>query len=105
MVELDWGSIPGYAACGLVFCAFYMKAMGPLRAVAIASNVAFIAYGAAYALYPMLVLHAALQPLNCLRLLQLRRLIQRVRQASRREPTIDWLLPLMTRRTLRPFRE
>jgi len=102
MVAPDWGAIAGYCAAGLVFCAFYMKAMAPLRAVAIASNAAFIAYGILYALYPVLVLHAVLLPLNCLRLWQQRRLIQRVRAASRGEPSVDWLIPLMARRVLRP---
>ena len=102
MVQPDWGAIAGYCAAGLVFCAFYMKAMAPLRAVAIASNAAFIAYGILHALYPVLVLHAVLLPLNCLRLWQQRRLIQRVRAASRGEPSVEWLIPLMTRRVLRP---
>ena len=35
----------GYLASALVFATFYMKTMMPLRAVAIASNVAFISYG------------------------------------------------------------
>ena len=37
----------GYLASALVFATFYMKTMMPLRAVAIASNVAFISYGTA----------------------------------------------------------
>lgn len=102
MVAPDWGAIAGYCAAGLVFCAFYMKAMAPLRTVAIASNVAFIAYGILHALYPVLILHGVLLPLNCLRLWQQRRLIQRVRAASRGEPSVDWLIPLMSRRVLRP---
>ena len=43
----------------------------PLRAIAIASNVAFIAYGLGRELYPLL-LHAVLLPLNVVRLLQMR---------------------------------
>jgi hypothetical protein len=35
----------GYLASLLVFSTFYMKTMLPLRGVAIASNIAFMAYG------------------------------------------------------------
>ena len=31
MSELDWINVAGYGASLLVFCAFYMKAMIPLR--------------------------------------------------------------------------
>jgi CRP/FNR family cyclic AMP-dependent transcriptional regulator len=101
MSELDWMNLAGYGASLLVFCAFYMKAMVPLRAIAIASNIAFVVYGLGHQLYPVLILHALLLPLNCLRLLQLRRLRLRVRQASRGDLSLEWLVPLMTRRRLR----
>ncbi len=78
-----------------------MKAMVPLRAIAIASNVAFIAYGLGAALYPVLVLHAVLLPLNCVRLLQARSLIRRVRAGLRGTFGLEWLIPLMTRHTFR----
>ena len=87
----------GYLASLLVFCAFYMKTMIPLRYVAIASNVVFVTYGIAGRIYPVLVLHAVLLPLNVLRLHQMRTLIQRVREASRGEVSMEWLIPLMTR--------
>jgi CRP/FNR family transcriptional regulator, cyclic AMP receptor protein len=98
MARIDWVVAVGYCASLLVFCAFYMKTMIPLRCVAIASNVAFITYGLAGRLYPVLVLHVVLLPLNCLRLLQMRTLIRRVREASRGDMSMEWLIPLMTRR-------
>ncbi len=64
----------GYSASLLVFAAFYMKSMVPLRVVAIASNIAFMTYAWIDGLTPILVLHGALLPLNLLRLSQLRRL-------------------------------
>jgi CRP/FNR family transcriptional regulator, cyclic AMP receptor protein len=97
MAQVSWVVGVGYLASLLVFCAFYMKTMIPLRCVAIASNVAFIAYGLAGGLYPVLVLHVVLLPLNCLRLLQMRTLIRRVREASRGDMSMEWLIPLMTR--------
>ncbi len=60
----------GYMASGLVFLAFCMKAIVPLRIVAVGSNVAFIAYGFGLDLVPVLALHCALLPMNCWRLWQ-----------------------------------
>jgi len=91
----------GYAASLLVFVAFYMKGMVPLRVVAIASNIAFITYAWIDGLMPILVLHGALLPLNLLRLLQLRRLEHKVERAVGDERSIELLLPLMRRVTIR----
>ena len=93
-----WVDIAGYVASFLVFCAFYMKTMIPLRGVAIASNVAFLTYGIAGRLYPIAALHAILLPLNVLRLRQMRSLIRRVKDASSGGMSGDWLIPLMTHR-------
>ena len=60
----------GYIASGLVLAAFYMKDMIPLRLVALASNLAFIAYGLALDLTPIWFLHALLVPLNSYRLVE-----------------------------------
>jgi hypothetical protein len=69
----------GYVASGLVLAAFYMKDLVPLRIVALASNLAFIAYGLALGLTPIWVLHVLLVPLNGWRLLEA------ARQRSRTE--------------------
>jgi CRP/FNR family transcriptional regulator, cyclic AMP receptor protein len=94
--------IAAWVAAFLVFAAFFMKTMIPLRLVAIASNVAFVAYallGLRYGIfgrvYPILVLHAALLPLNVVRLGQIRKLIDAVNEASQRE-TFEYLIPYMT---------
>lgn len=100
MRAIGWTDAAGYAASLLVFCAFYMKTMIPLRVVALASSVAFIAYGFLGGLTPVLVLHAALLPLNTVRVLQMRRLIRKVRESAQGDPSMDWLVPLMARRTL-----
>jgi len=62
----------GFAAAGLVLTTFYMRSMIALRWVAIASNLAFIAYGYLDNLPPVLLLHLLLLPLNIFRLAQLR---------------------------------
>lgn len=65
----------GYLASLLVFMTFYMKTMVSLRLVAIASNIAFIGYGYAESLYPVLILHVALLPLNIHRLKHVREIV------------------------------
>jgi hypothetical protein len=60
----------GYAASVLVLLAFSLRSLVALRSVAIASNVTFIAYAGAAHLLPVLVLHAALLPINVWRLWQ-----------------------------------
>jgi hypothetical protein len=96
-----WLVIAGWFASALVFVTFFMKTMIPLRLVAIASNVAFMSYallGLPYRvfgrLYPILVLHACLLPLNLVRLRQLRGLVRAVRRVSR-EDAIEALIPFM----------
>jgi hypothetical protein len=64
------GDLIGYVASALVLATFAMKDMRRLRAIAILSNLAFIAYGALFALLPVLGLHLVLLPLNIWRLIQ-----------------------------------
>jgi hypothetical protein len=94
-----WIDLAGYAASALVFLAFYMKTMIPLRLVGIASNVAFITYAIGAQLYPVLLLHTILLPLNCLRLFQMRALIRKVHDAHG-NLSMEWLTPFMRRRTM-----
>lgn len=63
----------GYEAAGLVFATFCAQRMASLRSLAITSNVAFIGYGFLDGLWPILILHSAMLPIN----------IQRYRQAVR----------------------
>lgn len=69
----------GYLASLLVLAAFCMRGMVALRLVAIASNLAFIAYGALDHLEPVLLLHAVLLPTNLYRLAQALREERRLR--------------------------
>src|SRR5919201_1264128 len=78
-----------------------MRTMIPLRIVAIASNIAFIAYallGLRYGVfdrvYPILVLHSTLLPLNLVRLRELKRMIASVR-ASNADEAMEALIPYM----------
>jgi len=93
--------IAAWVAALLVFSSFFMKTMIPLRVVAIASNVAFVTYallGLKYGIfgrvYPILVLHSSLLPLNILRVRQIKRLINAVNAAGKSE-TFEYLIPYM----------
>ena len=58
----------GYLAASFVLATFCAKTMVPLRAIAIASNIAFVAYALCAGLGPILLLHAIMLPVNILRL-------------------------------------
>ncbi len=67
-----WGTdVIGYIASALVLATFSMKSLCSLRITAIASNVAFISYGATADMRPILILHCMLLPVNVVRLVQI----------------------------------
>jgi hypothetical protein len=68
--DLSTTDLIGFAAAALVLATFCMASMNALRWMAIASNVAFIAYGYLDGLAPVLLLHALLLPVNFYRLAQ-----------------------------------
>ena len=102
---MSWLEVVGYVASGLVLTTFYMKTMIPLRYCAIASNVAFIAYGFFDAIYPVLVLHLLLLPLNVKRLLEIRQMIKDIKRASTSGFSFEAMIPFMTKRTFRAGHE
>ena len=73
-----WPDMFGYLAAMLLLLTFFMREMIPLRSVAIASSIAWLVYGWADHIYPVLCLHVILLPLNGVRLFQaLRRQVAR----------------------------
>jgi len=95
---MRWIDILGYAASASVLVTFCMSTMVPLRVIAIFSNVLFAAFGALAHIYPVLVLHVILLPVNVTRLVQILRLIKGVRAAHTSDLSIDSLLPFMSHR-------
>ncbi len=93
--------VAGYLASALVAASFYMKTIIPLRLFAITSNVVFIVYGIGAGLYPVIVLHTFLFPLNILRLLQMKRLIKNVKEASDGSFSLQSLIPYMSIETIK----
>jgi len=96
-----WQEFIGYLGTGLAFMTFYMKAMLPLRYIAVSSNAAFIVYGYYTGMYPVLVLHLMLLPLNIVRIVELQRLMAQVALAGQGEVSIEVLLPFMTRHSFK----
>lgn len=94
---MNTGELSGYVASLLVFAAFYMKSMVPLRLVAIASNLAFIVYALYGELMPVLLLHGALLPLNVLRLFERRRFMADTDVAASEELSLHLLMLHMRR--------
>lgn len=60
----------GCVAATLVLATFCTKRMVQLRALAIVSNIAFVAYGYRAGLFPILFLHITMLPMNAVRLHQ-----------------------------------
>jgi hypothetical protein len=75
----------GFVAAGLVLATFCMRSMRALRLVALASNVAFLAYGMTLDLLPVAMLHGLLMPVNLVRLGELAR-PPRLARTARADP-------------------
>jgi len=61
---MSWVDYVGFLAALTVLATFCMDTILPLRGFAIASNILFIVYGIAGQLYPVLLLHTVLLPIN-----------------------------------------
>jgi hypothetical protein len=95
-----WFDVVGWVASAAVLATFCMNTMMPLRVLAIISNVLFCAFGAGARIYPVLILHAILLPVNVVRLAQIRRLVQGMQRAKDDDLLIQSLLPFMSHRRL-----
>ena len=95
---MNWIDLLGYAASASVLITFCMSTMVPLRVVAIGSNVLFATFGGLAHIYPVLVLHLVLLPVNIARLMQILRLIKGVRALELSEMSIESLLSFMSHR-------
>ncbi|MEO9190008.1 MAG: cyclic nucleotide-binding domain-containing protein, partial [Acetobacteraceae bacterium] len=93
--------LAGYAASLTVFASFCMTTMLPLRVAALASNVLFALYGWFDALYPVLILHFCLFPVNVWRLVQVGRVISGDRKNEAGLFDFTLLRPHMTEYRLR----
>jgi hypothetical protein len=67
---MSWIDFVGFGASAMVLATFCMTRTLPLRLFAIMRNILFGAYRYLDNLYPVLLLHLVLLPVNCLRLRQ-----------------------------------
>lgn len=91
------GDYVGYLASILVLCTFCAKTMLPLRSIALGSNLAFISYGVLLHLYPVLMLHVVLLPLNAWRLAEILLLSKRAQKIVGSNTIFTALSPFATR--------
>jgi CRP/FNR family cyclic AMP-dependent transcriptional regulator len=92
------GYVTGFIGAGLTLASYAMKSMMPLRVVALASSVFFLAYGWIEAALPTLVLNIGMILINSKKAWEIRSLVRAIEQAKVDTPIAEWLLPHMTRR-------
>ena len=79
---MEFVELIGFAASALVFLTFCMQTLLPLRLIATASNLLFIAYAWIAGLAPIMILHMLLLPVNIWRLVQQLQMRNRLRACS-----------------------
>jgi hypothetical protein len=97
---MDWVELLGYAAAASVLATFCMRTMLPLRVMALVSNVLFALYGYFGGLYPVMILHLILFPVNLVRLIEIQRLMRDLDAARPSDLSVQSWLPHMKLRRL-----
>ncbi|MBT2325568.1 cyclic nucleotide-binding domain-containing protein [Variovorax paradoxus] len=97
---MQWTETFGYLGALMTLMTFSMKTMLHLRMVGIVSNLAFITYGVLGYVYPVLLLHLALLPLNVWRLRQLLQLTRQIKEISGSRLSMEWLKPFSHRKAV-----
>jgi CRP/FNR family cyclic AMP-dependent transcriptional regulator len=77
-----------------------MKTIIPLRCVGIAGNLVALVCSTAMMNVPGIVANLILLPVNSLRLVEMVRLVARVKQAAQSDLSMEWLKPYMSRRSV-----
>jgi CRP/FNR family cyclic AMP-dependent transcriptional regulator len=90
----------GYLAACLTIITCLMKVPVHFRALAIGSNLVWVAYAALAHNVLFLVLAVVLVPVNVVRLIELQRLTAKIKRALDGDLSMDWLRPLMQRRSV-----
>ncbi len=86
----------------LIVTSSFVKTMIPLRWLAVGSNVAFLAYAVVHPTLIIVLLNAALLPINVWRAVEMVRLTRRVRAAAAAgDPSGVWLKPYMVKAHLK----
>ena len=101
---MHWVDIVGWTAAALTLGAFSMRTMMPLRIMAIAANICFVLQGYLSGIYPILVLHSILLPLNAYRLagmVKMARELRTITNDSHHYNAIEALKPLLKTRNIK----
>lgn len=91
----------GYIGAGLMVLTLMMRTMIHLRGVGIISSIFQIVFAVSVGITPMLIQHGIILPINVYRLYEQIRLVRKVREASDKDLSMDWLVPFMTKRSVR----
>jgi CRP/FNR family transcriptional regulator, cyclic AMP receptor protein len=97
----NWVDGIGYLGALITLGTYSMTRMIPLRIFGMCANCVFIAYGLLEPVYPQLLLHSILLPLNAFRLREMSQLISQVKNASQGDLNMEWLKPYMARRSVK----
>jgi hypothetical protein len=100
-MTLDVGTVLAVIGTVLLCASFLVKSMLRLRALALASNVFFIAWGYVEWVWPTLALNSFILPLNAWRIWEIQKLTQEIARATEDSPVSQWLLPHMHRRSFK----
>ena len=100
-MTLDLGTVLGVIGTLLLCASFLVKSMLKLRALALASNVFFIAWGYVEWVWPTLALNSVILPLNAWRIWEIRKLTKEIARATEDSPVSQWLLPHMRHRSFK----
>jgi CRP/FNR family cyclic AMP-dependent transcriptional regulator len=95
---MQWIEAFGYLGALMTLATFSMKTMLHLRMMGIVANLAFITYGLLDHVYPVLLLHMTLLPLNVWRLWQLLQMTRQIKVISSSQLSMDWLKPFSRRK-------
>ena len=88
--------VVGYLGSLFSIATYAMRTMVALRILAIFSNIFSASYGFLMDVYPMLILHVIVLPLNVWRLHEMRQLVRKVKESSEGGFDMKWLKPFMT---------
>src|SRR5215469_12566888 len=88
-----------YVASALTVGSLGMKTMLPLRIFALFGNLMFVAYGVFEQYYVVTAVNLVILPVNIWRLIEIKRLIRNVRDASNDNHVFDALMPFARRLT------
>jgi hypothetical protein len=91
----------GYGNAVLGVAMLMMRTMVPLRIAGIIHNIVSIIFGSLAGVYPTIVQHAVLLPLNSYRLHEMRKLVRSVKEASAGDHSMEWIKPFTTKKTVK----